>query len=362
MKTKHIHLTHQNIANATDAANTIDATNTTDATNATDATNTTDVTNTINSTNATQSTYPINTTYPQNPQGILWLPDDETPELVLHIIHGMTEHMGRYAEFARVLTDKQIAVAGFDLPGHGVNASDTSCAVFRAQDWENSLAAIHAFQQELHRRFPGAKHVLLGFSLGSFLLRDYLSRYLAETQGVILMGTGDQPAWILCPIIQLVKQQIKTCGYGQTTPLIRKLSVENYNKYFRPNRTEYDWLCSDMSTLREYMQDDLCKKEISAGLFLQLLEGIVRTGKMTSLQNWDKQLPVLLISGRQDPVGNFEKGVKSVYRKLQRSGFSQTKIELIPEARHDLLHEKAGLASQRALEVILAWLSEITVK
>lgn len=312
MKTQHIHPTHQNIANST------------------------------------------------NPQGILWLPDGGQPEAVLHVIHGMTEHIGRYTEFAETLTEKQIAVAGFDLPGHGIKASDASCAVFQPQDWENSLEAIHVFRQELHRRFPDAKHVIMGFSLGSFLLRDYLSRYPADTQGIILMGTGDQPSWILRPIIQLVKQQIKKCGYAQTTPLIRKLSVENYNKYFRPNRTEYDWLCSDMSTLQEYMQDDLCKKEISAGLFLQLLEGIVRTGKMTSLQNWDKQLPVLLISGQQDPVGNFEKGVKSVYRKLQQAGFLQTKIELMPEARHDLLHEKASLASQRALEVILAWLSEIT--
>lgn len=171
------------------------------------------------------------------------------------------------------------------------------------------------------------------------------------------MGTGDQPAWILRIIIQLVKHQIKTCGYARTTPLIRKLSVENYNKHFQPNQTAYDWLCSDMDTLQEYIQDDFCKKEISAGLFLQLLQGMHRTGRKTALQNWNKQLPILLISGQQDPVGDFGKGIQSFNRKLQQAGFTP-EMYLIPSARHDLLHEESGSAAQDTLKIILSWLTQ----
>lgn len=299
-----------------------------------------------------------------NPKiGILWLPENGAPKLILHVIHGMTEHITRYEDFAKFLTEHQIAVAGFDLPGHGVNAvncaENTDCAVFMPRDWENSLRNIAAFQQELHRKFPYTPHVLLGFSLGSFLLRDYLSSYPVNAQRIILMGTGDQPAWILKIIIRLVKRQIKTCGYAQTTPLIRKLSVENYNKHFKPNRTEYDWLCSDMHELQEYIQDDLCQKEISAGLFLQLLQGIHRTGQKASLQHWEKHIPVLLISGQQDPVGDFGKGVGSVQQKLQHAGFI-SEMHLIPEARHDILHEKSSSAAQEASKIILSWLMQIT--
>lgn len=302
----------------------------------------------------------IHLTQPQT--GTLWLPDTGTPKLILHVIHGMTEHIARYTEFAKSLTEKQIAVAGFDLPGHGVNATNfarsTSSAVFLPGDWENSLNNIHAFQQELHQRFPYTPHVLMGFSLGSFLLRDYLSCYSVNTQGIILMGTGDQPAWILKVIIQLVKHQAKKLGYAQTTPFVRKLSVENYNKHFRPNRTDYDWLCSDTHTLQEYIQDNLCQKEISAGLFLQLLQGMYRTGQMASLQHWEKHTPVLLLSGKQDPVGDFGKGVRSLHQKLQQAGFI-SEMHLIPEARHDILHEKSCFADQEALKIISSWLSAI---
>ena len=52
--------------------------------------------------------------------GVIWLPDSEI-KAILQITHGMTEHIYRYKEFATTLCLHGIAVAGFDLPGHGRN-------------------------------------------------------------------------------------------------------------------------------------------------------------------------------------------------------------------------------------------------
>ena len=107
---------------------------------------------------------------------ILWLPEQE-PKQMIQVVHGMTEHMGRYEDFATYFTKLGIGVAGFDLRGHGHNDPSSTCAYFKEGDFEKTLEDIHAFHLFLNERFETSKHILLGFSLGSFLVREYLGHY-----------------------------------------------------------------------------------------------------------------------------------------------------------------------------------------
>lgn len=102
---------------------------------------------------------------------VLWLPDGE-PRRILQIVHGMTEHIGRYEAFAKALTAQGIAVAGYDLRGHGQNPGNPDVASFGEGGWEASLEDMRLFFEYLAARFPGVPHDMLGFSLGSFLLRE----------------------------------------------------------------------------------------------------------------------------------------------------------------------------------------------
>ena len=95
---------------------------------------------------------------------------------VLQIAHGMTEHMGRYEAFAEYLVSQGIAVAGFDLRGHGKNSGDPDVASFGIGGWEASIEDMRLFFEWLEQRFSGVAHFMLGFSLGSFLLREYLNK------------------------------------------------------------------------------------------------------------------------------------------------------------------------------------------
>ena len=181
---------------------------------------------------------------------------------------------------------------------------------------------------------------MLGFSLGSFLLREYINQYCKdEIAGAIIMGTGSQPSWILSMIMVVVKGEINKVGYNETSPTIKKLSFGEYNKKFKPNKTDFDWLCSDENSLQDYINDPLCKKEISAGLFYDLLASMKRTSLPDAYNNVNKELPILLLSGTHDPVGNMSKGVKQVYNDMLKAGFKNVKLELFDKARHDILHE-----------------------
>ena len=275
---------------------------------------------------------------------------------VLQISHGMTEHIGRYETLAEVMTEAGVAVAGFDLRGHGKNEGDKKCASFGEGGWNCALEDIHIFYELMRKEFPETKHYMLGFSLGSFLLREYLTEYANDQiDGAIIMGTGNQPAFVLSILISVIRGEIKKAGWDQTTPLVQNLSFGTYNNKFKPNRTSSDWLCADEVQLDQYIADELCRKDISAGLFADLLESMKRTGAKKSCANWRKDLPVLILSGSDDPVGNMGKGVQAFYKQLKANGLQQVRMELFFGSRHDLLHEEKSEAAARVREIISAW-------
>ena len=288
---------------------------------------------------------------------ILWLPDGE-PRRILQITHGMTEHIGRYEAFAEAMTKQGIAVAGYDLRGHGQNTSEPGVASFGENGWEASLEDMYLFFEALSARFPGMPHDMLGFSLGSFLLRDYLGRWNEGVSRAVIMGTGHQPAAVLSGIMAIVKGQIKKGGFDNTTDLVRKLSFETYNQRFKPNRTQSDWLCADTAQLDAYLADSLCRRDISSGLFWQLLGAMKRTGSKAACEAWNKELPVLLISGQDDPVGDCGKGVQAVKKLLDAAGMKEVTLCLIPGARHILLDERESGAADEAIQIISDFLKQ----
>lgn len=265
--------------------------------------------------------------------GIIWYPLC-SPTMVVQITHGMTEHIGRYEQLAEYLTSYGIAVAGFDLRGHGHNPGDNQCASFGEGGWNYALHDMHLFYLELNSKFPNIPHFMLGFSLGSFLLRDYLNRYCDKVDGAIIMGTGHQPGAVLNMLMPVVKREIKANGFDSSTHKVNKLSFETYNQKFAPNMTSVDWLCSDTTQRIKYRGDPLCRKTISAGLFWQLLDSMKRTGKLSSYRKWNKQMPVLLLSGQDDPVGDFGKGVQRVRQSMSRAGMKHIQLYLVPGARN----------------------------
>ena len=290
---------------------------------------------------------------------VIWQPEQEIKG-VLQITHGMTEHMGRYEALAEYLCRYGIAVAGFDLRGHGKNPGDPEIASFGEGGWAASIEDMRLFFTHLRRRFPGVPHYMLGFSLGSFLLREYLTKYPDEGElaGAIIAGTGHQPGWLLSIMMAIVRGAFKKAGFDGTTDLIRQLSFGTYNQKFKPNRTEADWLCSDAQALDDYLADSLVRKNISAGLFRELLGSMKRSGHTASYAGWNKEMPVLLLYGTDDPVGDSGKGVPQLYGLMKKAGLQAVDCQQFPSARHDIFHEEANGTAESVRHCILDWLTE----
>lgn len=290
-----------------------------------------------------------------NLQAVIWQPADEV-KAVFQITHGMTEHMGRYEDFAAALCRQGIAVAGFDLRGHGQNPGDPEVASLGSGGWAASLEDMHDFAALLQVRFPGIPHYMLGFSLGSFLLREYLGKYPDGVAGAIIAGTGHEPGWLLGILMALVKGEIKKNGFDGTTDLVKQLSFGTYNQNFKPNRTEADWLCADPEALDQYLADPLVRKHISSGLFRELLGSMKRTGKAESYKSWNKAMPVLLLYGAEDPVNKAGKGVAALQTMLQKAGLQSVSCKSFPNARHDIFHEKSAGTAEAVPDCIAEWL------
>ena len=285
---------------------------------------------------------------------MLWQPEGET-KAVLQITHGMTEHIGRYEAFAREMTAQGIAVAGFDLRGHGRNSGDQAVASFGEGGWEAAIGDMKRFYIFLEDRFPGVPHYLHGFSLGSFLLREYLGRYPEDGAGAVILGTGNQPGWLLSIMMAIVKGQIKKAGFDGFSPLVRQLSFGTSNQKFKPNRTEKDWLCSDNEPIDDFLADPLCRENFSAGLFYQMLSAMKRTGRKDAYAAWDREKPIVLICGEKDPVGNMGKGAKAVMQAMKQAGLPVT-FHLLPGSRHMILGEQASGAADAAVKIIQDWI------
>ena len=286
----------------------------------------------------------------------IYLPDGEVKS-VLQLTHGMTEHMGRYKTTAEILTEKGIALAGFDLRGHGKNEGSRTCASFGEGGWDRTLQDMHIFHEILCRRFVDIPQAMLGFSLGSFLLRDYLNSFDDKLWKAVIMGSGWQPGFVLTVLKKTVQGQINKFGFDNSSSLVNKLSLEAYNGKFRPNRTASDWLCSDEKELVAYIEDPLCRNEISGGLFWQMLDSMQRTGSSTAYNNWDKNMPVLLLSGADDPVGDMGRGVRKLKSEMEKAGVKSVSLQLLTSARHDVLHEEKSGAREKAIKLILEFLN-----
>ena len=122
--------------------------------------------------------------------GYVWKPECK-PVGVIQVIHGMTEYIGRYEEFAAHFTDLGYVVCGFDLESHGksipIHHKDSGLYI---HCWDDLIADVEMIRIKIRRQYPEIPYVMLGFSLGSFVLRSHQCIYPKTANKLIYIGTG----------------------------------------------------------------------------------------------------------------------------------------------------------------------------
>ena len=269
----------------------------------------------------------------------IWTPE-EAPVGVVQICHGMVEHMGRYEWLAGQLCAHGYAVCGDDHLGHGrTAAAQEDLGFFGEQDGVRHLVEDEdRLRREMEGRFPGLPFFLLGHSMGSFITRNYVARYGEGLAGYICCGTsGPNPLSKFA--ILLAGFTVAVAGPRRPGKLLNRLAFQNYNKEFGGVAGGHEWLSRDPASYAGVDDDPKCSFIFTNAGFrdlFRLLDSV--TGRKWS-DRVPRQLPILLLSGDMDPVGQYGKGPGKVAGWLKASGVRDVTVKLYPGARHELHNE-----------------------
>lgn len=272
---------------------------------------------------------------------VRYTPDSGEVHCVVQIIHGMSEYIERYEEFARFLTEKGIVVTGDDHLGHGksVPKGDTF-GYFCEQDPATVVVRdVHRLKKMTQALYPNVPYVIVGRSMGSFILRNYMCRYGTGISGAVIMGTGMQPAGLIGISKALAAVQKVFCGSKHVSKFLDKAAFGSYNRRFEPVRTKFDWLSKNAENVDCYIADPLCGFTFTVNGFQTLFELISRIQKSENLEKVPKELPVFMVSGEDDPVGDYGVGVKKAFASLQEAGLENMQLKLYEKDRHEILNE-----------------------
>lgn len=284
-----------------------------------------------------------------------WMNKDSShAKAVIQIAHGMAEHVLRYEDFAKFLTDKGFIVYGNDHRGHGNNivAPDDKGFFTDHNGFHRVVADMYELTNQIKKTYPELPIIIFGHSMGSFLTRRYIQLHGNDVDGVILSGTGGDQGIMGKIGLLVAKAEKRRIGRRTPSTLMDKLVFGKFNQQFADARTDFDFLSRDEAEVNAYIADNLCGFVCSSGFFVDLLEGINLIHQKKEIIQTPKGLPILLISGDADPVGDNGIGVKNVYELYRDIGCEHVAFKLYKEARHEILNE---LNKDEVHEDILNW-------
>ncbi len=282
-----------------------------------------------------------------------WTPDGEI-KAVVQIVHGIAEHVARYDAFASYLNSQGILVVGEDHMGHGQSVNGVQG--YFPGGWFAAVDDTCRLLRDTMAEFPGVPYVLLGHSMGSFMTRTILAKYPdSGISAAILCGTGWQPRALLSAGYALCKWVCKKNGEKTPSAKLQNLVFGGYNRRVEHPRTKFDWLNRDAKQVDAYLADPLCGFVATASLLRDMLTGIRYIEQPENLNRMKKTLPVLFVSGGDDPVGSYGDGVKKTEQAFRKAGVSDVTVRLYPLGRHEILNEINRGDVYRDID---SWLSE----
>lgn len=286
----------------------------------------------------------------------VWLPDT-APRAVLVLFHGMLEHSARYADFAAALNSQGIAVYAQDHLGHGKSVHADSLHGHFADEGGNACVirdCLHMLEIA-HAAYAKAPLFVMGHSMGSFLTRQLLHQFtLPQLSGVILMGSGQQARAAVRLGHAVTGAVARFCGRSHKSNVLYKLILGSNNLRCRPHHSNFDWLSRDPANGDAFANDPLNADNFTAQAYHDMLGGMLTNYDPRRLASLDTSVPVLILSGDADPIGEYGRGTRRLHESYQALGYKDLHMILYPGARHELLNE----TNRRQVTAdILAWMN-----
>ena len=308
----------------------------------------------------------------------IWHPENraDAPRGIVQIVHGMSEYVDRYDDFARYLTDCGFVVCGNDHVGHGRSVSDFKPSKKQLKSFANpggssewghvDLGGGHdvlvedaiALMDMMRTRYPGVPYFLFGHSMGSFVARCVMGRRGEDLAGVIACGTGYTPPTLSMSGAAMARAAAKLRGPKHHSKTLRGLADGAYSKAVKNARTDFDWLNTDPDEVDRYIADPACGFPFTAAGYVALMGLTGESCDPSKAANVPSALPVLLVSGDEDPVGDNGDGVRQVAELLEEAGVRDVAVNLYPGMRHEILKEPGHMEVYDDIRYLIEAISE----
>ena len=278
----------------------------------------------------------------------------------VHIMHGMSEHGGRYDYFAKALNSAGFNVSADDHRGHGLTGKglDTLGHLANHNGWNKLVSDQAEIITHLQQQWTQPL-TILGHSMGSFLATRVAQRYTKklanQLQGLVLSGSNYSPPWLFRIGSVIASFERWRRGRLDQSQLLDQLSFGSFNNHFKPIRTSKDWISSDPAAVDAYIADPLAGHGISNQFWCDFLNGLAELSEPDAMAQINNDLPIYLFAGDKDPVGKQGRGVIALQKALQRAGSKQVDCCLYPNGRHEMLNETN---KQQVIRDLLVWLTK----
>ncbi len=258
---------------------------------------------------------------------------------VLQIVHGLGEHVRRYDHLAARLAGAGFVVQGHDTRGHGHTVVDgAQPGVIGAEGWKASIDDIGVLLDRLRTDVPGVPLVLLGHSMGSFAVQQYLPDNSDRVDAVVLSGTA-------------------AADRMTALDLDEPLDLSAFNGPFEPARTGYEWLTRDEAQVDAYVADPLCGFGYDVRASKAVFAGARTAAQPENVARIRHDLPIYVVVGDHDPVGDDLAGVHALVERYRNAGVSDVELRVYPGARHEVFNETNRDEVEGDL---LRWLERVT--
>ncbi len=290
---------------------------------------------------------------------VKWLPEDGNYHTILQITHGMIEYIERYRGFAEYLTERGFMVVGHDHLGHGesVTSEDEWGFIALPDPSGTKVEDMHTLRTTIQKENPGVPYFMLGHSMGSYMLRKYLTLHNENLSGAIIMGTGFMSPRLMGFGMFLCRILVAIRGWNHRSKFIQFLSFRGPYQRFdvTGKKPENSWLTKDADCVREYYSTPKCSFMFSLNAYYGLMDAVKYDCNLKNAMKIPTELPLFFVSGQDDPVGNMGKGVKKAYEMYKKAGITDITCKLYENDRHEILNETD---KEKVYADIYAWMSE----
>ncbi len=295
-------------------------------------------------------------------KGLVWSPErpkaagrQASPRGIVQIVHGMAEHIGRYDDCARFLAAHGYVVCAHDHVGHGKSVSAPEERGHLPLDGGKDVLVedVNELRRTVGSRYSRqTPYFLFGHSMGSFVVRVYLSRYAEGLSGAVICGTGNQSRALSKAGNFLARRIAASKGETARSEKLDAMGAGGFAKDIPNARTPLDWLSCDPAVVDAYIADDMCGAMFSAGGYATLTSLTDEAASPACAAKIPRELPLLFIAGAQDPVGEHGRGVRAAAELVRRAGVRDVEVKLYEGMRHEILNEPGAA---QVYEDVLAW-------